>query len=360
MTNTSQPSLSAAVRITDMADMLAGLPVLFGFRPERSLILLSLDGDRGRVGFRLRVDLPPVELAEEVADYLVAVLDRNSATRVLLIACSDQPAVADPTVRVLVERLGAAGVTITDAVRCDGERYWSYLCDNPDCCPPRGREYDAASGRLLAEAVLSGMEILPDRAALAARVGPVAGAERSRMERATADAAAAMGELLGEGGPAAAPPDIDGVVRRLRDIVDTALADPAYELSDADAATLSVWCAFDPVRDTALCWITPADADAHLRVWGQIARKVVPPYESTVLALVGLSAWLSGDGASAWCAIERADTVEPRDPLIEMLRTILVEAIPPSAWGRAADAAGAAADDELDEVDAWEEVDEAD
>lgn len=342
MTNTSPPP---AVRISDLGDLLAGLPVLFGFQPERSLIVISVDGDRGRLGFRLRADLPEVSLRREDADYLAAVLRRNAATRVLVVACSDDPAVADPTVRLVVERLRAVGVEVTDAVRCDGTRYWSYLCFDPGCCPPQGREYDATSSRLVAEAVLEGMEIVPDRESLAARVGPVAGEDRDRMAEATAAVAASMRTELGERDRTEPidPAGLDRVIRRMREIVDTAVADPAHVLSDADAATLSVGCAFGPLRDTALSWVTVDDASEHLRVWTQAARKVVPPYEVAVLALAGFSAWLSGDGALAGCAIERAERIDPGDSLVELLRGILVEAIPPSAWD-------CPAEDPLDEV----------
>lgn len=335
MTSISQPASTPPVRISSLADLLAGLPVLFGFRPDRSLIVLSLEGARGAVGFRLRVDLPSAGLGDQAADYLAAVLRRNGAGRVVVIACSDDPAVADPVVLAVTERLLADGVEVHDAVRCDGGRYWSYVCDSPACCPPEGRPYDASSSRLVAEAVLSGMEILPDRAALAARVAPVAGADLERMEKATADGVASMFGVLGERDPAALATDPavrEAGTRRVRDIVDASLADPDRSLTDAEAAALSVWCSIAAVRETALSSIDVDNAAEQLRIWSQVTRKVVPPYELPVLALTGFSAWLSGDGALAWCVIERADRIAGHDRLVELLRRILVEAMPPSAW----------------------------
>lgn len=86
MTNLSQPS--GSVRLSDLGELLAGLPVLFGFRPDRSLIVISLDGGRDRLGFRLRADLPALSLGRDDADYLADVLHRNASTRVLVVACS--------------------------------------------------------------------------------------------------------------------------------------------------------------------------------------------------------------------------------------------------------------------------------
>src|SRR5581483_708492 len=31
-----------------------------------------------------------------------------------------------------------AGLELRDVLRVENDRYWSYLCRNPDCCPPQG------------------------------------------------------------------------------------------------------------------------------------------------------------------------------------------------------------------------------
>ena len=340
MTNLSQDPLIEPVRVAGLAELLAGLPVLFGFRPTDSLVVICLEEPRGRVGFRLRVDLPPPEQCEQLALHLVDVLRRNVAGVVLVVACSDEPVVADPAVRALVGRLRSAGIQVRDAVRCDGTRYWSYVCADPACCPPEGRDYDEGGGRLVAEAVWAGMEVLPDRAALAARVGAIDPAGVERMERATAVAAQEMADALGDRDLATMQSDrslLETGMACVTEIVERRLArsdgDAAGEdLSEADAARLAVWCSLPIVRDTVWARIGTDDAPAHLRLWSEAARMVVPPYELPVLALAGFSAWLSGDGALAWCAVERADEVDPDDRLVGLLSSLLIEAVPPSAW----------------------------
>jgi Domain of unknown function (DUF4192) len=339
MTNLSQDPLIEPVRVAGLAELLAGLPVLFGFRPTDSLVVICLEEPRGRVGFRLRVDLPAPEECEQLALYLVDVLRRNAAGVVLVAACSDQPAVAEPAVRALVGRLRSAGIQVRDAVRCDGRRYWSYVCADPTCCPPEGRDYEGA-GRLVAEAVWAGMEVLPDRAALAARVGAIDPAGVERMEQATAVAAQEMADVLGDRDLATMQCDrslLETGLECVTAIVDRRLGrsdgdQAGEELSEADAARLAVWCSLPIVRDTVWARIGTDDAPAQLRLWSEVARTVVPPYELPVLALAGFSAWLSGDGALAWCAIERADEIDPDDRLVGLLRSLLIEAVPPSAW----------------------------
>ena len=335
MTDVSQEPLGQPVRVSDLGDLLAGLPVLFGFRPTDSLVAICLEEPLGRVGFRLRADLPPPKLAGQVADHLLGVLRRNTAEVVLVVACSDQPAVAEPAVTALVDRLRSAGIDVREAVRCDGGRYWSYVCGDPRCCPPEGRVYNEGSARLVAEAVLAGMELLPDRAALAARVGPVGGALLERMEDATVAAASEMLAAMGDRQLATMQSDrelLETGVQRVTEILDRRLVGASEEPTDEEAARLSLWCSLPVVRDTVCASIDTDGAAEHLRIWSSVARRVVPPYELPVLGLTGLSAWLSGDGALAWCAIERADTIDPDDSLTGLLRELLVQATPPSEW----------------------------
>jgi hypothetical protein len=97
-------------------------------------------------------------------------------------------------------------------------------------------------------------------------------------------------------------------------------------------ATLAVWCSLTVVRDMAVAWIDTDNASDHVSVWTAAARMVVPPHEVRVLGLAGFSAWLSGDGALAWCAVERAIQVDPDDTFVGLLREALIGATPPSTW----------------------------
>lgn len=317
-----------------MGELLAGLPALFGFAPRESLIAVSLEGDRHRLGFRLRIDLPPPEHHRHVADYLSAVLERNKAGVVLLVACSDTPVLADPLMHQVCDRLTGAGVHVVDAVRCDGARYWSYLCGDQECCPPEGRDYDATSSVLVAEAVASGMEVLPDRSLLARRLAPVGGQPRRAMAARAAQVRQRVLALLASD-PTSRSPSVDALrlgASEVKAILRRATGDPGHELDDEEVALLSVWCEQIVVRDVAWSQMTGENAGDHLRVWSQAARRVVPPSEPAVLALAGFAAWLSGDGALAWCAVDRLEVVAPAYSMGELLRETLVLAVPPTLW----------------------------
>jgi hypothetical protein len=50
----------------------------------------------------------------------------------------------------------------------------------------------------------------------------------------------------------------------------------------------------------------------------------------------GLAAWLSGNGALAWCAVDRSVESDPDNSLAELVGELLSRAVPPSSWGSGA------------------------
>jgi len=322
--------------------MLAALPVLFGFHPRQSLVVVSLEGPQLRMGPAMRIDLPPGEHAEPIACQVADTLRRHAVRAVLLVAYSDDPGLADPIVDACRDRLVLDRVSVVEAVRCDDSRYWSYQCHDPDCCPPTGTPYDASTSPVLAEAVLAGLEVLPDRAAVRERLAPVTGAARDAVVAACEAEAAELAKIM-----AAAPPGrrqqvvVEAGAARVKPILAKAVAAPGEPLSDAEVAQLSVWCSLILVRDVAWAQISRANAAASFAVWAQVARRVVPPFEPAVLCLTAFAAWMKGDGASAWCAVERAEAVDPGYSMMQLLRDILAAAISPVGWPQ------------LDEAEVW-------
>lgn len=323
---------------------------MFGFHPRRSLVVLALKGKR--VSFQMRSDLPALECVDACADNLMPPLLRQQPDRVLLVAYVEPEASsevrgmdrleADGLVEAIRDRLREHRIEVAEAVRCDGVRYWSYVCDNQSCCPSDGTPYEIESTSTMVNAVFNGLQVLPDRAALERRFDPVRGEGRERMEEVTAhvveDIATTHGiflggstvadrvhlrrtELLGDGA--------DFVEGLLGDL-DPALAGA---LDDDDAARLMVWMRLMPVRDLAWSFITDANAKHHLALWTAVARRAVTPFEAAPLCLAGFAAWLSGDGAQAACALTRATDVAPTYSMGQSLLGLLERCVPPSAWG---------------------------
>jgi hypothetical protein len=48
--------------------------------------------------------------------------------------------------------------------------------------------------------------------------------------------------------------------------------------------------------------------------------------------LLALAAWQAGNGALAWCALDRCFDVDEDYPLAGLVARLLTEAMPPEAW----------------------------
>jgi hypothetical protein len=315
-------------------DVLAVVPYRLGFHPSDSLVVLAIDGARRRFGFTARVDLPPLADIPDVARYLLDVLKHHGVERVLLVTYADDDAVAEPLVRTLQQWLERAGIDLLDALRSDGARWYCYTCDQ-DCCPAEGKPYDLSGHPLVAELVLQGQVALPDRESLRGRVAPVEGARRVSMQAAFAHAHTTLTQAFAKDALGVAwvesrdsPRARMGWVRRF---VGGWLAGPRA-LDDDEVARLAFCVASVPARDIAWSMMSRRTADLHLQLWEQVLARTVPPYEPAVACLTAFAAWLAGNGALAWCAVERALEADPEYSWADLIVQSLERAVPPTAW----------------------------
>ncbi|MCX6467193.1 MAG: DUF4192 family protein, partial [Pseudonocardiales bacterium] len=115
-----EPLAPAVLRVADVADLVASVPALIGFRPRESLVLVGLGGPSGRrIRLTLRVDLPPPDpatvraVAEQVATGLLAGEPRGA---VLLVYAAGAAPVRRDLVAAVDAALGARGVEVHTAV----------------------------------------------------------------------------------------------------------------------------------------------------------------------------------------------------------------------------------------------------
>lgn len=356
-----------ALRVRSMSDLLSLVPVVLGFEPHESLVITAVAGSRP--GFHARVDLPDLcdpEAGTALGTQAAAAVAAQGCTRVAVLGFTTDPA-ADRCLRRVADAVVDAGIEVVDVVRTDGNRYRSLDCRDPRCCPTEGVVYDPRSSLLRAEAALAGIAVAPDRGAVAARFHPCTGETTSRMQAATRAAEREVVAALGlrDRHDLTRPPRravraatkrgaarVDALLDRLlarqgrvwpdRDDVPAAAspgpasstdADAAADdRLDADAAALSVWCSVTCFRDLAWSRIDRASAGRHLDVWSTVARRVVPPYEPAVLSLAAFAAWASGDGASAWCALDRALAADPGYSMARLVGDALGRCVPPDVW----------------------------
>jgi hypothetical protein len=313
-------------------DLLALAPWVLGFHPEDSLVLMTVGGPEDR--FHARVDLPADDVAiADLSELLAGAARRNGVDRVVLVVYGDDHCLAQRTTECLTTAL-APDVTVLEAIRADGERWYALTDCTEACCPAEGRPYDVTAHPLTAQSVLEGRVTMRSRAELA---DSLVGTDPEAVESVLDAAEEASGRLL-----RAVPAQPDSAsassrsllvaegrwVQRLLEGYLDGHAPPGH----AEAGRLLVALASIEIRDVAWAAMDRENATVFVELWRDLVRRCPHELLPAPAALLGFAAWLAGDGALAWCALERCQEVEPDYRLAALLSEALSGAVPPSTW----------------------------
>ena len=100
-----------------------------------------------------------------------------------------------------------------------------------------------------------------------------------------------------------------------------------------DLARLLLLVAVDHLRDVAWAEMSRADARRHVELWRGVVRRCPAALLPAPASLLAFAAWLDGNGALAWCALDRVAAVDPSYPMAGFVGTLLEQAVPPHSWG---------------------------
>lgn len=320
-------------RITAPADLLALVPCVLGFHPEESLVLVVTAGEGPPLHARLDLPRDDDERGQAV-QLLLSAATKAEARQVALIAYAAEEAAARGVVDALTLELEDHGVDLLCALRADGRRWYSLDCDLL-CCPSEGSAYDLASHPITAQAVLDGKVTYLSRRALA---DSLVGTDLETVESVGRAADDALRRFRAASGPTVGPDGTDGsrahlmteglwVRDRVRRYVGT------EEPLDADEVGRMVVALLDiEVRDVAWAEMTRADARIHVELWRDVVRRTPLDLLAAPAALLAFAAWLAGEGALAWCAVERCREADPGYSLAALVTQALEGAMHPSVW----------------------------
>lgn len=324
----SKMSKTRTLHASGPADLLALVPRLIGFHPEDSVVVITV-GAAGEP-FHARVDLPsdPRGL-DELAAYLTEVALRHQVGRLATVVYTSDAELAERFAARLLDLCRTGRPEVVCAVRADGRRWW-WL---PGRSRDPGTAYDVRSHPLMAEAVLDGTVVLGSRAELEQSLRCSDPEEVGRIARAAADvahrvASAARSPFGAPAGRHQLVTEGHWVRRRVRRFLDD-----GARLDTHDAARLLVLTSVSlEVRDVAWAEMTRQNADRHVELWIDLVRRAPRELRAAPAGLLGFAAWLSGRGALAWCAVDRALDAQPGYGLASLLTKTLAGAMPPSAW----------------------------
>ena len=322
------------LRVGSPADLLAIVPHLLGFVPDRSLVVVGARGPTHRIEVTFRFDLPDPpdrQAAAAIAAHAVKVLASQQFTLVVVIGYGPGPLVT-PVADGIRQAITGTSLELRDVLRVEAGRYWSYLCKNPDCCQPEGVPFDTTTHP--AAAIMAAASAEPSWPA-ARNWPPASPRSPGRLPKQCGrKPTAPNGSRLGSS-PAPPPAGSTGrpVVDRGLGAVQAAIGiyrDGGSLTETSQFAWLALALSTLQVRDDAWARMDPAHCEAHLRLWADLTRHAQPGYVAAPASLLAFTAWQAGNGALANVALDRAQADTPDYSMAQLLRDTIDAGAPPS------------------------------
>ncbi|MFJ9032319.1 DUF4192 domain-containing protein [Streptomyces sp. NPDC102274] len=351
------------ITLRSPAELADALPYLLGFHPTDSIVMVALQGDRGRFGGRLRLGIPrsPKEwppAADQLAECLIEGSERRGGRPEGIVVFLCQDPVAGETGRQVMERLrplaqrlriacGSLDVPVHEALCISDGRFWSYCCPDVRCCPPEGTGLALPGTSVMAAAAAyAGVQVRGSLREMEARLEPWRTPAAEEQERALDDAGAALvPRILGDGSRERVGEETLRLARaligRLREAPGAGQADTDAEddrlITHEEAATVILGLQDRETRDRAAEWMEGPEAAPALRLWRALSRRCVGPYAehaTAPLTLAGWVAWSTGDEPGARVALGLALRLDPQYVFARLLHQACNEGLDPETLRR--------------------------
>ena len=363
MTNHSE---THQVTLRTPAELADALPYLLGYHPEDSIVLVALhdrDG-RGRFGGRARLGIPTnpddwPAVAQQLTHGLVTGSERRGARpESMVVYLCQEPAEGEarhqvrerlrPLAQLLRTECGRLDVPVVEALCIADNRFWSYCCVTPECCPDEGVPMGLPGTSVLAAAATyAGLRVRGTLRELRARLQPWETAAAREQERVLHNANARLvPRILDDASRADIAEETLREARRVRDrfaeapaVSGTLLADLRDDelLTHDEAAALILGLQDRTTRDHAAEWMEGDEAAPALRLWRALARRCVGSYRehaAAPLTLAGWVAWSTGDDLEAREALAMALGADPGYLFARLLHQACNEGLDPESIRR--------------------------
>ncbi len=323
--------------ITCPSSLVASCAPLLGFAPTASLVAF-IHGVADRTSpVIMRLDLPPLARASAVAAQAALSIGGTGGVAVDWVAWVDD---ADSTTRdelssatflaELESALDLVGIEVGGNLTTNGRLWWSHSCTDPLCCPIQGTLLDIATmNRVRAEYVFAGYAPLGSREELAARIA------RDELR-----AAEVQQVLRRRRPPESTQRWRDTQVRFLTGLLlpRDACTASATPLRASTAARVHRALGDIRVRDVVLhrlvvrghhcdrCW------EGTMQTLCDAVRTAPAGGCAPAASILGLVAWMRGEGALATLCIQRALAEDPEYRLASLAARLMSQGSDPRLW----------------------------
>lgn len=296
------------VRITALSDFCEVIPLMLGFQPHESLVMVAV---RERtMAVAARFDLPhSTEAIVEVTRMGAELGARHDADQIVLVVFTSQLAPATWSMIDTV-RTGLHPVP-TEVILTDAVHYW----ESPDDV---GAQLPSSCD-IVEDEQFAHRTIYANREELAAQVtGP------DEIDDEIADALQFAEQFQRE-------MSITQQMSLARTLVQDYLAD-MHLLRVEDRVALASLVQVPVVREHIRWMITREVARDHFSLWFQVVHHAPDHIATGTLCLLALSSWLAGEGGMQSVCLERAEELSPDDEMVRFLNLLQREAVDPRTW----------------------------
>ena len=321
------------VKITSPADLLDVLPAMVGFYPTESLCAIVVNdtdtaaGTVRRVALTIRADMPTTSPdAIRAAAYLEGAVKAHGTGALVVAYTADQHQAR----AVLTSLVTAVTPGVLDSVILAAPQGWTII----DLAQPSYvgwvNPYPQHISAAAAQAAAAGLY------AYGTRDDIVESIEAPDPASATEFNAATKALIT----PAQPTPEQQAAMTREATAYLAAYVAAPFTITTPDAAWLVSLIQPIKVRDAALIMVTRETAAQHVEAWRQVvALTPDTPAALPALAMLGMAAWIAGQGALANVAAERAHRLPGAEAytLLRILRHTLDHAISPKIWDQMRD-----------------------
>ncbi|MFT3662617.1 MAG: DUF4192 domain-containing protein [Gordonia sp. (in: high G+C Gram-positive bacteria)] len=346
MTSLSHPTPGGSALQIDPDPLLTAIPGMFGFLPERSLVIIAFADRRNHVA-TMRHDLVlsgsgrPTPCWTRELDRFGSIVAGYGAAGVVAVVVDDRFDATDPAGELpryravfrAVERCftAAGGVSAGFvlpgfAVGAPWFTAWEPRCRAGRSLPPapftgtipeHGRLSDPmASPAALHLAVYEGRRVLARRSDLQEALGPLAHCDDERCR--------AVEPVVPPGPPG------ERDAERSRRVLDLLRSGPVGELSCSTTNELAEALSSVHVRDVLLALALTDLRDDAEELWIRLARRLTGRAGAAAATLLGHLHYMAGHGAFAGVALERALQLDPDYHLAQLLDSALQHGMRPS------------------------------
>lgn len=305
--------------LTSPHDLLSAIPFVVGFKPDDSIILISVKADS--VSMAMRIDFPPSLNDEQIA-LLISHLKKDGAEAVL--AVFYLPAISHE-VSLVIDSLSRAiesdGIQLRESLVVTNNRWRSLLCSDQSCCPEEGSPLpDIHQSRIAVEQVAMGkplpfenmnelvasLSALPEDVELREYIASTPAIDYENDPR----------PLQREGAEA--------VIDFMADFQAEGLCRDKKLIALVLVRLLDL-----QVRDFALGSVTEETMTHYFNAWRWLMRIAPCGYVAPVATLFAAVAYERGDGALAQRALDRVEADDPEYAMLILFRKVFSRAWSP-------------------------------